>query len=406
MQTVLRLCAFLIILLQIACATHRVIRDKEYSDSVAAYQRGDSAAALGKFPEGEKNGFITSVEKAWLSVWQQNWNPQELQKQVDTFDERKFISLSREAGYFLMQESEEGYVPSEHEITLLHLLSAIHFAELQRVEDARVELRRAGYILDRYWDDASLRIWLGSLWASLGNWEEAQVDFRRAGVLSNNKNLIALANGRRPPALTLHFYGNGPLTQWNEGSYTPSFLADPLAPKNLPLSAPTLPWSVRHTQRNSELRDILLKSNFMAQYLGSKALTQTERGVNKMTTWGIRAGAVVIGVVLVGGVLYFVIQSGAASASGSAVTYLIGGAAALAYGVWKFGGELDHKLEREVRENDLHKQEDLRIYRMVRFLPTWIGVETANVETPPSHSTLVKLTIPASPTHLILLNHY
>src|ERR1035437_8509985 len=107
-------------LLDVACASHRVIRDSKYEDSVNAYRRGDIDTALRKFPHGEKGGFITSVEKSWLAMWSENFDPTSLQEQVKTFDKRNFISLSREAGYFLFQEAEEGYVPSESEVVVLH----------------------------------------------------------------------------------------------------------------------------------------------------------------------------------------------------------------------------------------------------------------------------------------------
>ena len=204
-------------ILQTACASYQIIRDNEYDFSVSAYRVGDVGAALKSFPNGEEGGLITSVEKSWLSLWEGRWDPQPLQHQVESFDSRKYISLSREAGYFLFQEAEEGYVPSEHEVVILHLLSATHFLQLGKVDEGKVELRRAGYLLDRYWDDAALRLWLGSLWASAGQWQEAQVDFRRANSLNPSPQLTQLAEG--PPArhLYLQFYGVAPNMKWKEG---------------------------------------------------------------------------------------------------------------------------------------------------------------------------------------------
>ena len=221
----------LVALGQCACATRRAVRDREYKPAVEAYQRLDPEQAYDFMPRGEAGGFITTVEKDWLAFWsKKEWDEKPLQAQVDTFDQRHYTSITREADYFLFQESEEGYVPSEHEVVLLHLISAMHFSETSRVEDAKVELRRAGYVLDRYWDDPALRIWLGGLWASLGEWDEAQVDFRRAGVMSGNKEWIKLADGPPPPDLTLHFFGNGPMVEWKDGQYEPQFKSDPLSP--------------------------------------------------------------------------------------------------------------------------------------------------------------------------------
>src|SRR5665213_3600294 len=106
MTYTLRGACLALMLLQAACATNRVIRDRDYEASVNAYRLADPKLALDRFPRGEEGGLITSEEKAWLSVWDQKWDPQPLQKQVDTFDQRKFTSISREAGYFLLQEAE------------------------------------------------------------------------------------------------------------------------------------------------------------------------------------------------------------------------------------------------------------------------------------------------------------
>lgn len=389
--------------LQSACVSNSIIRDKQYTPAVEAYQRGDIKDAKEKFPTGEKAGFIPSVEKSWLDVWESKWDPKPIQKQVSTFDERKYTSLTREAGYFLFQESEEGYVPAEHEIVVLHLLSAVHFHQQGKKEDAEVELRRAGYVLDNYWDDAALRLWLGALWAGLGDWNEAQVDFRRAYALKPVKELKKLSEMRPPKNLTLHFYGNGPKTEWPQGQYAPEFLEDSLR-TGIPIVASTLPWFQRHTKRNTELRDVLVKSNFMAQYVGNKTLTGAEHGITKVGSWGIRAVGVAVGAAIVGAVIYLFSQSNS-QASGEALTYLLAGGVGAGYGIWKYGEEIDHKYTKMIEDDDRKKNESLRIYRMVRFMPTWIGLETqaaANVD----YEIKVPIKSVLSPTQLDLINHF
>jgi len=360
-------------LFEVACASHRVIRDREYESSVNAYRAGDTDTALRKFPHGEKGGMITSLEQGWLSLWGEHWDPEPLQKQAHSFDSRKYISLSREAGYFLFQEAEEGYIPAEHEVVLLHLVSATEYLQLGKQEDALVELRQAGYVLDHFWDDSALRLWLGSLWAAAGQWNEAQVDFRRANQLSPNRELAKLAEGPPVPTLALHFYGVAPVMVWNEGSYTPAFKREPSEPDDLPMRASTLPWFERHSERNTELRDVLVKSNFMAQYLGGKALTGTERGMNKAATWSIKGLAIAVGVAVTAAVLYVLAESHA-NVGGEGLGYLLAGGLGASAAIWKASDQLDDSLERSLRAEDHEKQEDLKIYRVARFLPGWVAV--------------------------------
>jgi len=213
-----------------------------------------------------------------------------------------------------------------------------------------------------------------------------------------------IADGPPPPELRVHFYGNGPLLEWKEGRFDPVFLPDPFTPLQCTDCVRTDRWFNRHSKRNTELHEQLIKSNFMAQYLGSKALTQTERGLGKVATWGIRLTGVVVGVALVGGVVYLLAQSGA-SAGGEAISYLMAGAVAVGYGIWKNGRELDHQIESHLLAQDLRKQEDLRIYRMVRFLPTRVGLEISATNAAEG-ATIVRLKGSGVRTRVVLVNHY
>lgn len=359
--------------LQIACASNAIIRDRAYKPAVEAYQLTDLKDALDKFPSGENHGFITSVEKGWLSQWANRWDARPMQKQVDTFDQRRYISVTREAGIFLFQESEEGYVPSEHEVVILHLLSAAHYAQKNESDEAKVELRRAGYILDRFWDDPSLRLWLGSLWTALGDWNEAQVDFRRSAALTGDINIRLLSERTKaPPHLVLHFYGNGPRVAWKEGNYQPDFLGEAKPLQDTLAAVPTLAWFKRHSLRNSQLRDLLVKSNFMAQYLGNKTMTYAEHGIVKTSSWTVRTVGIAVGAAIVAAGVYLAIQT---KASGDALQLF--GTAGLAAGgaIWAAGEDMDRGLTREIKAHDRQNQEDLRIYRMVRFMPTWIAID-------------------------------
>ncbi len=398
----IRLTLFLLALLQIACASKAIIRDRDYSPAVEAYQLTDAKDALEKFPSGEANGFITSVERGWLQQWAgpsaTGGSEKPLQKQVDTFDQRRFISVTREAGIFLFQESEEGYVPSEHEIIILHLVSAAHFAKANKNDEAKVELRRAGYILDRFWDDASLRLWLGALWTSLGEWDEAQVDLRRAAQITGDKELRSLSESKKPPpALALHFYGNGPRVAWKEGEYQPEFVPDPARPMNTLAAVPTSAWFKRHSLRNSALRDLLVKSNFMAQYLGSKSMTYAEHGIVKTSTWTVRTVGLVAGAAIIGAGVYLAIH---ANATGEILQLLVPAGLGVGGAIWAMGKDMDQQLTREIKAHDRQNQEDLRIYRMVRFMPTWIAIDNK-----PSAALPNTVTVPLG-RGVELINHF
>lgn len=386
--------------LQTACASSKIIRDHQYQRAAEAYTQQDLPRTIERFPEGEKNGFIPSVEKSWINLWQGEYNTKPLQKQIETFDERKFTSISREAGYFFTQESEEGYIPAEHEVVILHLISATQFHQLGNTEGAQVELRRASYLLDRVWDDPSLRVWLGTLWAAMGEWDHAQVDFRRANELYPNALLKQLASAREPQMLNLHFYGNGPVTKWNDGSFEPEFLEDRAPQRQTGALISTLPWFKRHTQRNTEIRDVLVKSNYMAQYIGSKALTGAEYGLTKSLTIGIRVIGIAVGAALLAGVFYLATQAG--GASGDVLTYLGVGAVGVGVGIYKHGSELDTHLSHKIKEDDERKQRDLRTYRMVRFLPTWIGVSVKD-DQPPARRIELKA---MGKSRVCLVNHF
>jgi len=395
MKTVLPL----LLLLQAACASQKIIRDHQYQEAAEAYQMRDLPRTLEKFPEGESKGFITSIEKSWINLWRQEYDIKPLQKQIDTFDERKFTSISREAGYFFTQESEEGYIPAEHEVVVLHLISATQFHQKGKTEKAQVELRRASYMLDRVWDNASLRVWLGAMWAATGEWDHAQVDFRRANELFPNPTLKRLASAREPAFLGLHFFGNGPVTKWHEGEFAPEFQEDRDPRTSLPVLLSTLPWFMRHTQRNTELRDLMVKSNFMAQYMGGKALTGTEYGLTKTLTTGIKIVGVAIGAVLLAGVFYLAVET---KMSGELLSGMAVGAIGVGGAVVKDGSRLDKHLSHQIKEDDERKQRDLRVYRMVRFMPTWIGLSLKEDQ---ERDLSVELR-PQGRTRVILVNHF
>ncbi|RYZ83623.1 MAG: hypothetical protein EOP04_19615 [Proteobacteria bacterium] len=112
--------SLLLLLLPIlsACSTSQLIRDHEYKFSQAAFQFEDPEKALDEFPTKEKHGFVTTVEKSWIGLWANKTDQKELLRQAQTLDDRKYTSISREAEYFFFSESDEGYIPAEHEVVV------------------------------------------------------------------------------------------------------------------------------------------------------------------------------------------------------------------------------------------------------------------------------------------------
>lgn len=157
----------------------KIIRDWEYQDAQAAFKGAEPSRALEYFPQKEQHDFVTSIEKAWLGLWAGDNKSEDLLEQAKTLDERKFTSVSREAEYFFYSESEDGYIPAEHEIIGMHLISSMYFMETAQWSKARVEAKKAVFYLQNYFpehqshfDDPALRIWLAGIWAALGEWGE------------------------------------------------------------------------------------------------------------------------------------------------------------------------------------------------------------------------------------------
>jgi hypothetical protein len=385
-----------------ACSSKKLIRDDEYVFSLNAARNGNFEKALDEFPKKEHGGFITSLEKNWLGFWVDQTDLKSLQKQIQTFDERKFISISREAEYFFYQESEDGYIPSEHEVIILHLLSAQIYLKQGLVEQAQVELRRANYLFsglftqhEKHFDDPALRIWQGTLWAATGSWQDAQVDFRRAYELTQNNQLLSFLKMERPPKyLNLTFKGIGPQLEWQDSSPEPLFQKINSSEADLTFNSNA--WYERHLQRNHAVRDVLLKSNYMTQFLGIKSQSATQ----KVATYSFATTVKIVGVVaataIIAGAIYIAANAGVSSNDG--LGYLaVGGYSFGAY-MWRESDYIQNRNLREIKEEERQQFLKLRTYRFVRFLPSEISLSTK----PDSSGIILKS--PTSPTSVILTN--
>lgn len=369
-------------ILMTACTSRQIIRDSEYKHSEAAFKSGDTSQALELFPKKENGGFVTSIEKSWIALWNNEKNHDSLMKQSKTLDERNYTSILRETEYFFYSESEDGYIPAEHEIIIMHLINAMYFLKNQQWEQARVEARRSTFFLQNYFkedqshfDDPALRLWLAGIWAALGEWQEAQVDLRKTYELSKNPALLPLIEMQRPPeSLNIFFEGTGPRVVWREDVAIPEY-RDESSPPTAEIRFSTLPWFLRHEQRNSKIRSIVMNSNYMAQYYELNTAVGAEKGIGLVASNSLRAAGLITGAVIIGGGIYLLIQSGASSGSGDAVGYIFGAGFIAGTALWEKGNEISRNFERSSAESKQKGLENMRTYRFVRFMPSWIYLE-------------------------------
>lgn len=361
------------------CANKKIIRDWEYEDTQAAFKGAEPERALQSFPQKEQHGFVTSIEKAWIGLWAQENKSEGLLAQAKTLDERRFTSVSREAEYFFYSESDDGYIPAEHEIIVMHLLSSMYFLETNQWNAARVEAKKAAFYLQNYFpehqshfDDPALRIWLAGIWAALGEWGDAEVDLRKAYELSKNKELLPLLELKQAPAeFSVIFSGTGPAVIWHPDKPLPQFSDQSKAPE-FQIQFNTLPWFQRHEVRNSEIRDTVLKSNYMAQYYG----LNTKIGATKTTGFVlsslVRVTGVFLGAAIIAGGIGVAINGGANSAE--TASHLISGGALVGGSLWDSGGKISDHFDCTSKQIKNEGEEDLKTFRFVRFLPSWIAV--------------------------------
>lgn len=403
----------LLLILLSACSTSQIIRDSEYKYSEAAFKFSDPNKALREFPVKENGGFVTSVEKSWLGFWDDRTDQSSLQKQSRTLESRKYISVSREAEYFFLNESEEGYIPAEHEVILMHIISAMYYMRANQWEEARVEVKQASYFLEnffrsdqKHFDDPALRIWIASLWTALGEWNEAQVDLRRAYEMTNDKNLLPFLKDTTPPKeLSLAFDGTGPLVTWNFGDPLPKFSEKDERPA-FRISYPTLPWFQRHQERNTLIRDKISKSNYMSQYYGIQLSKGSQKTIGVVSSNTLRATGAVVGTAIAVGGVYIVAAMLAQAGGNGGELLALPIAAGLWFGktLWKEGDRIDNSINESIQQTEEKGKEDLKTYRFVRFLPSWISVTDTIVITATGKE--VALRAPKSPTLVHFVQRY
>lgn len=205
------------------------------------------------------------------------------------------------------------------------------------------------------------------------------MDLRRVWELTQDKKFLRLSEQDRPPQqLQLIFSGVAPDLIWRS-SIVPTF-----EPCSEPTTAPyqyllqtnesaffcTDSWFSRHAERNTLIRDSLLKSNYMTQFIGMKAGSGAIKLSASVVSTAIKVTAVIVGTAITGAGLVILFRAG----SGDFVSGLITGGILSGVYIWSQANRLDREVDEHIKKNEKETLENLRTYRFVRFLPYKIAL--------------------------------
>ena len=386
--TLLPLSWALLILVVSGCSQTSLLTKQDYQKSQSQFLQGNADDASLSFPRhAEAGNFITTLEKAYLSLIQGKPQVKFLQQQVDVLENRVRYHVSREAKTFFYLQTPEDYYASEHEVIWLHFLLSWSYSLQGKYENACVEARVASSLLSLPWspaghfDDPGMRLFLAGLWTMCGDWREAQVDFRAAWVLDNRLAWARELSDREqaPANLFLVLGGPGPEPVW-----MPELKLNPLRSNrqisfklrgqksaltlidrngltiSTRLSPDASKWYERHLERESELHEVILDSAF-----GGKATASGAIATSKITANAGLGLLVGIGGTALGVAIAQVGKNEDAITAGLSIA-----AASIAWG-GKYTAASYRSSVREFKQDidpSIH-------YRFVRYLPEylWIG---------------------------------
>lgn len=196
--------------------------------------------------------------------------------------------------------------------------------------------------------------------------------YERPWELSKNMSIQRLIDVKNPKVLLL-MRGVGPKTEW-------STTADHMFFKyNLPESSfksndflfATNNWYYWDQNRNTKIRTKLLSSHYMISSLGNKTSHITQKGANLAAVGVMYTAAAGL---FLGGI-YAAIQVQDPETAKN-IVYLTGG-----LGLWIIAKAQDFKYAFEARLEAKKAREidDLKLYRMIRFLPSQIQYVDKNL---------------------------
>ncbi|MCP4297684.1 MAG: hypothetical protein GY786_18960 [Proteobacteria bacterium] len=385
------------------CSAQKTLLTKEnYRASINEFSQSSPEKAIKAFPKGEREHFITTMEKAYLNLLQGKPEIEGLIKYVNIFEDRVRYKVSREVKSFFYVKTPEDYYASEHEVIWLHLLLSWGYSMKNEHESGCIEARKAAHLLNAPWseeghfDDALIRIILAGLWARCGSWEDAQIDFRRAWNLDSKLTWAKeLADMDTPPKhLFIILGGVGPVPIWKpemeinplrglrnlkfgpQGNRSVLTLEDSTG---ISLTTNITPessnWYERHLVRDNLIHELIEDTHY-----GTSTLLNTGKETARTAaavTWGVTVG--VAGIVVGAGLIYLAAEIGSSEAAELAITgfgIALGGIA---------GGASIVLDSIETSKKKMNETMDTSIsYRFVRFLPeySWVGWSQQKMSTP------------------------
>jgi len=139
----------------------------------------------------EKESVLYNLNKAILLRMQGDFTASneafELSKKlIETYEA---VSISEQAGSFIVNDTTRTYIGENYEQVLLHLYASLNYLELGDPDAARVEALQVDLRLNQlaqektqgfYIEDAFVRYFSGILYEELGEWSNAMIAYRKA----------------------------------------------------------------------------------------------------------------------------------------------------------------------------------------------------------------------------------
>lgn len=382
MKTISNFSKFICILLLLISTSCKTFHTKaDYYKSEQYLETGRIDFAIKTLPRKEGKNFITIMEKTYLNLLQGKAEIYDLAKLARKIDNQVKYKISRGIKSFFYLETPDGYFASEHEIIWMHLLLSWGYSLQNDFEKARVEVKKASILIGgkfsskKHFDDPFLRILLATMWAMCGEWEEAQVDFRKAAKLKPSlwwaKRIGNLE--KQPKLLLVVLRGIGPEPIWKDRSIADRKVSFrqrtrkkllKIKDKNnrsirLYASTNSSYWYKRHFERNNVIADLIEDSKYVQKNVAASAVATASIGVGVVIGTAIATGGLAAG----GAIIYLGLAAESGEAIGLGVLVAIGGV--------KLGIDTSKNITRKSlrRRRELIDPSDK--YRFVRFLPEY-----------------------------------
>lgn len=181
------------LLLMSGCATYYQ-RNLAYQESVGAGQLEEAEKLLEKNKKAQKpkNRLLYLFNKGFIDQLQQEFvESNESFNEADRLIEDMRTNYQREALALITNPEARPYKPEDFESVLMHYYKAVNYAQLGRLDEARVEARRINLKLqqinnkykkhrNRYTDDAFAHIMMGLTYDATAEYNDAFIAYRNA----------------------------------------------------------------------------------------------------------------------------------------------------------------------------------------------------------------------------------